>query len=139
MIFENELINVEHEPSEIPWVKVFIKRNIREFSQCSDAEKIEILRVIDVSERLMLRYFNADNKELNGSTQHAIGDNIVCKINIASFGNILPRVHWHIMARFENDSYFPEPMWGEKQREASLILPSFKVFYKKLGEELLVT
>jgi hypothetical protein len=22
------------------------------------------------------------------------------------------------MARFETDSYFPEPMWGQKQREA---------------------
>jgi diadenosine tetraphosphate (Ap4A) HIT family hydrolase len=48
----------------------------------------------------MLSYFNAD------------------KINIASFGNLLPQVHWHIMARFETDSYFPEPMWGQKQRAA---------------------
>jgi hypothetical protein len=24
------------------------------------------------------------------------------------------------MARFETDSYFPEPMWGQKQREAQL-------------------
>jgi hypothetical protein len=40
--------------------------------------------------KLILSYFNAD------------------KINIASFGNLLPQVHWHIMARFETDSYFPE-------------------------------
>jgi hypothetical protein len=31
------------------------------------------------------------------------------------------------MARFETDSYFPEPMWGQKQREAQLDLPSFEV------------
>jgi diadenosine tetraphosphate (Ap4A) HIT family hydrolase len=42
------------------------------------------------------------------------------KINIASFGNLLPQVHWHIMARFETDSYFPEPMWGQKQRACSM-------------------
>jgi diadenosine tetraphosphate (Ap4A) HIT family hydrolase len=46
----------------------------------------------DITEKLILSYFNADN------------------INIASFGNLLPQVHWHIMARFETDSYFPEPM-----------------------------
>jgi hypothetical protein len=48
-------------------------------------------------------------------------------VNIASFGNLLPQVHWHIMARFETDSYFPEPMWGQKQRAAQLDLPSFEV------------
>jgi diadenosine tetraphosphate (Ap4A) HIT family hydrolase len=67
--------------------------------------------VLDITEKLILSYFNAD------------------KINIASFGNLLPQVHWHIMARFETDSYFPEPMWGQKQREAQLDLPSFEVFF----------
>jgi hypothetical protein len=32
------------------------------------------------------------------------------------------------MARFEEDSYFPEPMWGTKQREAQLDLPDFDTF-----------
>jgi hypothetical protein len=27
------------------------------------------------------------------------------------------------MARFETDSYFPEPMWGQKQREAQKLSP----------------
>jgi diadenosine tetraphosphate (Ap4A) HIT family hydrolase len=40
-------------------------------------EKAEIFRVLDIVEKLMLSYFNAD------------------KINIASFGNLLPQVHWH--------------------------------------------
>jgi len=40
------------------------------------------------------------------------------------------------MARFENDSYFPEPMWGQKQRESDLDLPDFEVFFSQLGESL---
>ena len=118
MIFENELASVEIEPSEIPWVKVFTKRKIKEFCECSADEKIEIFRIIDITENLMLDYFKAD------------------KINIASFGNILPHVHWHIMARFETDSHFPDPMWGAKQREPQLDLPSFEVFFTELGEKL---
>ena len=58
------------------------------------------------------------------------------KINIASFGNYMPHVHWHIMARFEEDSYYPEPMWGIKQRESNLDLPSFEMFCEKLKRKI---
>jgi diadenosine tetraphosphate (Ap4A) HIT family hydrolase len=58
------------------------------------------------------------------------------KINMASFANMLPRVHIHVMARFENDSYFPNPMWGEKVREGNLKLPSEDEFYKKVFNAL---
>ncbi|RLF27084.1 MAG: HIT family protein, partial [Thermoplasmata archaeon] len=58
------------------------------------------------------------------------------KINMASFANILPRVHIHVMARFENDSHFPQPMWGEKQREAKLSLPAEAEFHKRVFNAL---
>lgn len=48
----------------------------------------------------------------------------------------MPHVHWHIMARFEEDSYYPEPMWGRKQRESNLDLPSFETFCERLKEKL---
>ena len=118
MIYENDLVFVEIEKSEIPWVKIFTQRKIKEFSECTLEEKTEIFRIIDITEKLMLSYFKAD------------------KINIASFGNLLPHVHWHVMARFEQDSYFPEPMWGKKQRESQLLLPDFEVFFTQLGEQL---
>ena len=118
MIYQNNLVTVEIEPSEIPWIKVFTQRPVKEFSECRADEKLEIFRIIDVAEKLMLSYFQPD------------------KINIASFGNILPQVHWHVMARFATDSYFPEPMWGEQQRQAQLNLPSFEIFFKQLGESL---
>jgi diadenosine tetraphosphate (Ap4A) HIT family hydrolase len=54
------------------------------------------------------------------------------KINMASFANMLPRVHIHVMARFQNDSYFPNPMWGEKLRESDLHLPDAEEFYRRV-------
>jgi len=60
VIYENELVTVEIEPSEIPWVKVFTKRKIKEFSECTATEKTEIFRIIDIVEKSMLSYFNAD-------------------------------------------------------------------------------
>ena len=58
------------------------------------------------------------------------------KINMASFANMLPRVHIHVMARFENDSHFPNPMWGEQLRETKLDLPDEEEFYKRVFEAL---
>ena len=39
------------------------------------------------------------------------------KINLASLGNMTPHVHWHVIPRFEDDPHFPQPVWGQKQRE----------------------
>ncbi len=38
------------------------------------------------------------------------------KINLASFGNLTPHLHWHVIPRFEDDPHFPHSIWGERQR-----------------------
>ena len=40
------------------------------------------------------------------------------KINLASFGNQAPHVHWHLIPRFADDPHFPQPIWGTRQRAA---------------------
>ena len=40
------------------------------------------------------------------------------------------------MARFEEDSYFPNSMWGEKLREAKLNLADENVFFERVRETL---
>lgn len=39
------------------------------------------------------------------------------KINLASFGNVVPHMHWHIIPRWQDDRHFPEPVWGSVHRE----------------------
>lgn len=39
------------------------------------------------------------------------------KINLASFGNMTPHLHWHVIPRWRDDRHFPEPVWGSVQRE----------------------
>jgi len=41
------------------------------------------------------------------------------KVNLASFGNMTPHVHWHVIPRYEDDAHFPNPTWGAVQRTAS--------------------
>ncbi len=38
------------------------------------------------------------------------------KINLASFGNMVPHLHWHVIPRYTNDVHFPQPVWGQAQR-----------------------
>jgi len=40
------------------------------------------------------------------------------KINIAALGNMVPHLHWHVIARFDWDSHFPAPVWAEARRSA---------------------
>lgn len=118
MIYSNPLIYIELHESEIPWLKIFTHAPHKEFSECSKEEKKAIFEALDIIEKEMLAYFVPE------------------KINIASFGNMLPRVHWHIMARFNNDSYFPEPMWGIKQREGFVLKTPMKPFLENVKREL---
>jgi diadenosine tetraphosphate (Ap4A) HIT family hydrolase len=39
------------------------------------------------------------------------------KINLASLGNVVPHLHWHVIARFDWDSHFPAPVWSVAARE----------------------
>jgi len=39
------------------------------------------------------------------------------KINLAALGNMVPHLHWHVIARFGWDSHFPAPVWAAAQRE----------------------
>ena len=38
------------------------------------------------------------------------------KINLASFGNVVPHLHWHVIPRYTDDIHFPQPVWGQAQR-----------------------
>ena len=42
------------------------------------------------------------------------------KINLAALGNMVPHLHWHVIARFAWDSHFPAPVWGAARRESPL-------------------
>lgn len=38
------------------------------------------------------------------------------KINIASLGNMVAHLHWHVIARHDWDSHFPGAIWAQAQR-----------------------
>ena len=118
IIYEDFSLYVEKEDSEIPWLKIFTKEPYKELSDVPIGLRKKLWKTYDIIEYEMIQYYKPT------------------KINMASFANILPRVHIHVMARFLEDSYFPQPMWGEKQRESKLILPDEEAFHKSVFHAL---
>ena len=117
-LYENDYFYILKEESSIPWVKIFTTKPYKELSDCDDATREAILKAMLIVEQEMLSYYQPE------------------KINIALFGNYVPHVHIHVMARFKEDSHFPESMWGIKQREQSLSLPDFSIFATSLKKKL---
>ena len=118
IIYENRYFYIEKEPSEIPWVKIFTQEPYKELTDMPSELLTQLWQLYAIVEKEMRIYYKPT------------------KINMASFANMLPRVHIHVMARFEQDSYYPNPIWGEKLRESSLQLPDEEQFFKILHKRL---
>lgn len=41
------------------------------------------------------------------------------KINLASLGNQVPHLHWHVIPRFADDRHFPDPVWAAARRRGA--------------------
>ena len=55
-----------------------------------------------------------------GAVERVLRDALApTKINLASLGNVVPHLHWHVIARFEWDSRFPAPVWAAPAREVA--------------------
>jgi len=117
-VYENSYFYIVKEENAIPWVKIFSQKPYKELSDCDEPTRLAMIEAMLVVEKTMIAYYAP------------------AKVNIAIFGNYLPHLHIHVMARFKEDSHFPESMWGVKQREASLNVPDFETFVTLLKEKL---
>ena len=57
------------------------------------------------------------------------------KINLASLGNQVPHLHWHVIPRFRDDPHFPAPVWAARQRD---VAPSLAAERRAQAETLRV-
>ena len=118
LVYEDDELYIEKEESEIPWLKIFTKEPFKELGDVPKELRTRLWEVYDLIEFEMKDHYKP------------------AKINMASFANMLPRVHIHVMARFKEDSYFPNPMWGKKLRVSDLKLPGEEEFHKKIFNAL---
>lgn len=101
VIWKNkELRVIQVDDPQFPgYFRVIWNEHIAEMSDLTDVERQLLEKVLLTVEKAVRAKMQPD------------------KINWAQFGNMVPHLHWHIIARYRDDSHFPESIWGLKQRE----------------------
>ena len=72
--------------------------HVAEFSDLAEADQLLCLRAVSAVERVL-------RERLQPS-----------KVNLAALGNMVPHLHWHVIARFDWDARWPAPVWAAPQR-----------------------
>jgi len=86
---------VRVDDAEFPaYYRVIWNAHAAEFTDLAPEERAECMEVVARVERVL-------REQLRPT-----------KINIASLGNVVPHLHWHVIARFDWDSHFPGPIWA---------------------------
>lgn len=85
--------------------RVIWNDHVREMTDLDLAARDSLMHVVYAVETVVRQLFSPD------------------KINLASFGNVVPHVHWHIIPRWVDDRHFPEPVWGAVRREGAVQRP----------------
>jgi diadenosine tetraphosphate (Ap4A) HIT family hydrolase len=58
------------------------------------------------------------------------------KVNLASLGNVIAHLHWHVIPRFRDDPGFPNPIWGATLRPAHARRHAGPEFWAALAAKL---
>jgi diadenosine tetraphosphate (Ap4A) HIT family hydrolase len=83
--------------------RVVWNAHVAEFSDLSSADRQHCMDAVTVVEQ-------------------ALRDHLApTKINLAALGNMVPHLHWHVIARFDWDSHFPAPVWAAAQRPRAML------------------
>ncbi len=108
LIASNALLRVVrvHDEKYPAFCRVILNRHVIEMTHLSSNERYQLMDAVFVVERTMLDALNPR------------------KINLASFGNMVSHLHWHVIPRFEDDPHFPNAVWGEQLRDSQRSVPA---------------
>ncbi|MDX1251310.1 MAG: HIT family protein [Gammaproteobacteria bacterium] len=86
------------DPAYAGFCRVIWQNHVKEMTDLAPAERQELMSVVFVVEEVLREALQPD------------------KINLASLGNQVPHLHWHVIPRFADDAHFPDPVWATARR-----------------------
>lgn len=89
------------EPGYPGFCRVIWQAHVKEMSDLAAADRAHCMAVVLGVEQALRRLLRPE------------------KINLASLGNMVAHLHWHVIPRFTDDPHFPQPVWAARQREGS--------------------
>lgn len=103
LVLSNEFLRVVlvDDPHFPGFARVIWHDHVREMSDLAAANQQRLMQAVFAVERAQRAVLAPD------------------KVNLASLGNVVAHLHWHVIPRFADDSHFPQPVWGTRLREQS--------------------
>lgn len=88
--------------SYFPWFILVPKVNdAKEIIDLDQDQQLSLLNEINIISKLVKKLYDPD------------------KLNIAALGNIVSQLHVHIVARYNTDEAWPDPVWGKGKKPYS--------------------
>jgi diadenosine tetraphosphate (Ap4A) HIT family hydrolase len=86
------------EPGLPAFYRVVWNAHVAEFSDLPPSERRHCMDAVVAVEQVLREQLRPD------------------KVNLAAFGNLVPHLHWHVVARWQADPHWPQPVWAPAQR-----------------------
>ncbi|MFN3716040.1 MAG: HIT family protein [Thiobacillus sp.] len=93
------IVRVTDAPDYPGFCRVILNRHVAEMTDLLPAQRSRLMMVVMEVEQVLRELMQPD------------------KINLASLGNVVPHLHWHVIPRFVDDPHFPNPVWGVRLRD----------------------
>ena len=93
------------EPDHPGFLRVVWNTHVKEMTDLSAPDRAHCMRAVFAAEEALRALLRPD------------------KVNLASLGNVVPHIHWHVVPRFRDDARFPNVVWGPRLREGQRELP----------------
>jgi diadenosine tetraphosphate (Ap4A) HIT family hydrolase len=88
------------EPDFPGFLRIIWQEHVAEMSDLPDADRALLHEVLLRTERTVRQILQPH------------------KINLASLGNMVPHLHWHVIPRWPDDRSFPDSVWSPARRSA---------------------
>ena len=80
------------------FLRVIVNRHVSEMTDLDAATRQRLMGVVFAAEQALRQLMQPE------------------KINLASLGNMVAHLHWHVIPRFADDRHFPGSVWSEARR-----------------------
>ncbi len=80
--------------------RVILEDHVKEMTDLAPAARERLMEAVFATEATLRELMQPD------------------KINLATFGNVVPHIHWHVIPRFADDRHFPASVWAAPVRTA---------------------
>lgn len=80
--------------------RVILNRHVKEMIDLPSSERLRLMETVFTVEAVVREVVRPD------------------KINLASLGNVVPHLHWHVIPRWTDDVSFPDAIWAPARRVA---------------------